>query len=271
MLLRPHQALQIEQRRVGPERTPLLIIDSLVDDPDRLVRKAQRAHFAPQGAYFPGLRARAPLSYEAFVEQALSPLLRECFGLPAGRLHFPMCHYSLVTLAPERLQPLQQIPHVDSTDSLGLASVHYLFKGPWDGTDFYRHRATGLSVIDAELRRTQGGALDGNQALGVPEFTANANIEWDTPFFPGFTLTGRVLHTDKQYFDAANTLSIPSWTRFDLGARYVFAAGDTPVTLRFNVDNVADKNYWASAFGSFGGQLVMGLPRTFKASITADF
>ncbi|MCB2073783.1 MAG: TonB-dependent receptor [Novosphingobium sp.] len=129
----------------------------------------------------------------------------------------------------------------------------------------------GLSVIDAELRRTQGGALDGNQALGVPEFTANANIEWDTPFFPGFTLTGRVLHTDKQYFDAANTLSIPSWTRFDLGARYVFAAGDTPVTLRFNVDNVADKNYWASAFGSFGGQLVMGLPRTFKASITADF
>ena len=149
MLLRPHQALQIEQRRVGPKRTPLLIIDSLVDDPDRLVRKAQRAHFAPQGTYFPGIRARAPLSYEVFVEQALGPLLRECFGLPAGRLHFPMCHYSLVTLAPERLQPLQQIPHVDSTDSLGLASVHYLFKGPWDGTDFYRHRATGLSVIDA--------------------------------------------------------------------------------------------------------------------------
>jgi iron complex outermembrane receptor protein len=129
----------------------------------------------------------------------------------------------------------------------------------------------GLSVIDAELRRTQDGTLDGNDAPGVPDFTANANVEWDTPFFPGFTLTGRVLHTSKQYFDSANTLSIPAWTRFDLGARYVFVAGETPVTLRFNVDNVADKNYWASAFGSFGGQLVLGLPRTFKASITADF
>lgn len=172
-----------------------------------------------------------------------------------------------------------QIDRIDPTDPLGrLVSTlegdqrHRGVEGSLSGEPVEGLRViAGASYIDADLRRTVGGALDGNTPAGVPEFTANANVEWDTPFFPGFTLTGRVLHTSNQYFDATNTLSIPSWTRFDLGARYVFVAGDTPLTLRVNVDNVADKSYWASAFGSFGGQLVMGLPRTVKASITADF
>ena len=52
--------------------------------------------------------------------------------------------------------------------------------------------------------------------------------------------------------------------RFDLGARYVFAAGETPVTLRFRVDNIADNRYWASSFDAFNAALLQGAPRTFK-------
>lgn len=63
-------------------------------------------------------------------------------------------------------------------------------------------------------------------------------------------------------------MELSSWTRFDLGARYVIAAGDTPITFRFNVDNVANNAYWSS---SLGGYLVQGQPRTFKASVTVDF
>ena len=91
------------------------------------------------------------------------------------------------------------------------------------------------------------------------------------PFVPGFTLTGRVTHTGKQWVDVANTLRLPSWTVFNAGARYVLAAGDVPVTLRFNVDNIADKRYWASAYDDFSAALLQGQPRTFKASISADF
>ena len=101
---------------------------------------------------------------------------------------------------------------------------------------------------------------------------ANANIEWDLPFAPAFTLTGRVVYTGKQAVDAANTLELGSWTRFDLGARYVALVGGTPLTLRFNVDNVADKRYWASAYNAFSGsRLLQGGPRTFKASASIDF
>ncbi|GMM94151.1 TonB-dependent receptor [Qipengyuania sp. MTN3-11] len=132
----------------------------------------------------------------------------------------------------------------------------------------------GGSVIDAELTNTPGGVNEGNGALGVPDYTINANAEWDLPFVPGFTLTGRVVHTGEQWVDQANTLELDPWTRVDLGARYVFAAGETPVTLRFTVDNVANEQFWSSsftAFGAFGGQLLQGDPRTYKASISADF
>lgn len=126
----------------------------------------------------------------------------------------------------------------------------------------------GLSVTDAKQRRTTGGATDGNDAIGVPEYTANANVEWDLGFLPGVTLTGRIMQTGKQMVNLTNTLQLPEWTRFDLGARYVVAVADKPVTFRFNVDNVANNSYWAS---SLGGYLVLGMPRTFKTSATIEF
>src|SRR3546814_5056861 len=65
----------------------------------------------------------------------------------------------------------------------------------------------------------------------------------------------------------SNTLELDSWTRFDLGARYVALVGGRPLTLRFNVDNVANKRYWASAYNAFSGsRLLQGGPRTFKRS-----
>jgi iron complex outermembrane recepter protein len=126
-------------------------------------------------------------------------------------------------------------------------------------------------VIDAELRNNAGGVNNGNKAVGVPDFSANANVEWDLPFAPGLTLTGRAVHTGSQKVNVANTLSIPSWTRFDFGARHVLAVADKPVTLRVTVDNVGNKRYWASAFDVFSSALLQGTPRTFKASLSADF
>ena len=129
---------------------------------------------------------------------------------------------------------------------------------------------SGFAINDAKLRDNADATLNGNKAQGVPKFTANANVEWDTPL-PGFTLTGRVVHTGKQQVNKENTMQIPDWTVFDLGARYVLDAGGNPVTLRFNVDNVANKRYWASAFDMFSSALLQGTPRTFKASATFGF
>lgn len=129
----------------------------------------------------------------------------------------------------------------------------------------------GGSWIDAELRDTPGGLQDGNDVPGVPNLLANANLEWDVPAVRGLTLTGRVVATGKQPVDAANTLEIDGWTRFDLGARYVALVGNRPLTLRAGVDNVANERYWASAFETFGASLLQGQPRTVRFSASMDF
>jgi len=132
---------------------------------------------------------------------------------------------------------------------------------------------SGAAVNDAKLVRTAGGVNQGNKVPGVPDYTINANAEWDVVGLGGLTLTGRVLHTGPQMVNQANTLELGSWTRFDLGARYLASVGGTPVTLRANVDNVANRRFWASAFNSFAfdTSLLQGIPRTVKLSVTVEF
>ncbi|MNF78233.1 Ferrichrome receptor FcuA precursor [compost metagenome] len=127
---------------------------------------------------------------------------------------------------------------------------------------------SGVTVMDTELKKTQGGLNDGNHAIGVPTFQFNASVDWDVPGLQGVALNGRMLRTGGQYADAANNLSLPTWNRFDAGARYAFKVQEKDVTLRFGVENVANKKYWESAQG---GYLTQGEPRMAKLSGTIDF
>jgi iron complex outermembrane receptor protein len=129
----------------------------------------------------------------------------------------------------------------------------------------------GAQYLDAELTSTEGGLLDGNQAFGVPELSANLGLEWDVPGIPGFSLTSRVLYTDSQYADADNTQQIASWTRWDAGARYATVVNDRPLTLRLYLINLSRKDYWSSAASSGGNQLTMGAPFSAMFSATASF
>ncbi|BDB18788.1 TonB-dependent receptor [Pseudomonas sp. CYM-20-01] len=126
----------------------------------------------------------------------------------------------------------------------------------------------GVTVMKTELKDTQNGANDGNRAIGVPSFQLNADVEWDVPGLQGVTLNGRWLRTGGQYADAANNLSLPTWNRFDVGARYNFKVAQRDVTLGATVENVANAKYWESAQGGF---LSQGDPRIAKFSATVDF
>jgi len=123
MLLAHHPDIRISRRTLGVEGAPLLVIDNLVSDPDRLVRKASNSQFVKHSSMFPGIRAAAPLSYQQFLEKTLNPLLRECFDLAPGRFLFPMCHFSLVTQPPGELAFPQRVPHIDSVRRDGLACI----------------------------------------------------------------------------------------------------------------------------------------------------
>lgn len=119
---------------------------------------------------------------------------------------------------------------------------------------------------DAKLTRTAGGVNQGNEAPGVPDRTFNVGLDWDMPWLPGLSLNGRVINTSSVYADTANRLSVPSWTRVDIGARYATKVAGKPVTLRANLENVADKNYWVTST-----YVTVGAPRTLMLSAAIDF
>ncbi|WP_024929228.1 TonB-dependent receptor [Methylophilus sp. OH31] len=134
--------------------------------------------------------------------------------------------------------------------------------------------ADGLRVLgggaytQGELVKNQDSALNGNTAVGVPDWQVSLGGEWDPVPVPGLTLTSRVIYTSKQYVDQANNLSIPSITRFDIGARYKTVLNATPVTLRANIENLFNRDYWNT---SNEGYIYLGMPRTLLLSATADF
>jgi iron complex outermembrane receptor protein len=70
----------------------------------------------------------------------------------------------------------------------------------------------------------------GNKVSGVPEYLINANVEWDMPFVPSVTLTGRVVHTDASIHSCATAMA-----RSSTAAR---SAPVQPIVLAFKtIDN----------------------------------
>ncbi|NMG64018.1 TonB-dependent siderophore receptor [Azoarcus indigens] len=130
----------------------------------------------------------------------------------------------------------------------------------------------GVTFLNAEQRKTGDSATEGKRAIGVPSTQLNLGTEWEVPGVPGLSLNARAIHTSSQYASANNAYKIPSWTRYDLGARYLTTLGGQVVTFRARVDNVTNKDYWASTGGYPNSYyLVQGAPRTFVLSATVDF
>lgn len=125
----------------------------------------------------------------------------------------------------------------------------------------------GANYIQPELTKTQDGTNNGNDAIGVPRFQANLGAEWDIPNTPDITLSARAVRTGKQYVNVTNTLDIPAWTTYDVGARASSTLEGVPVTFRLTVQNITNKGYWASATG---GYLTQGTPRTYMVSASFD-
>ena len=130
----------------------------------------------------------------------------------------------------------------------------------------------GLTWLDAQQSGTDVAANNGKRPIGAPRTQVSAGGEWDVPGAPGLSLNARAIYTSAQYADLANSKQLPSWTRLDLGARYLTQVAGHDVTLRARVDNVADRSYWSSAVSSFNvGSLVLAAPRTVVVSAAVAF
>jgi iron complex outermembrane receptor protein len=126
----------------------------------------------------------------------------------------------------------------------------------------------GASTLKARVVRSLGGALDGKDAPASPEFQFTIAPEVDLPFATGLTLGGRVTYTGDFYVNPQNTQRVPSWTTYDVSARFKLVIAGTPLTIRANIDNLTNKNAWMTRGA---GGLSRSTPRTVRLSVEAAF
>ena len=176
-----HPDINVRQLAIGREGEPLLVIDNLIADADALVDLAAGKHYSDVATYYPGVRAKAPLTYQQFILDKFRGLIGGFFGLQPASLRFTACHFSLVTTPPDKLAYLQRIPHTDSMLRTELAMVHYLFKRDLGGTAFYRHRKTGFEYVDVLRRATYLDCVE--QEKNGPDSPGSGYINGSTALY----------------------------------------------------------------------------------------
>lgn len=160
----------IGRHNVGREGQPLITIDGVMEDARELVDFAiSNGGFTnAMAGLYPGLRAPLPLDYVRALVARLDPLIRETWHLGAVRLVQADCVYSLVTTPPSVLVPFQRIPHIDTSNPLHFAALHFLCGSPFGGTAFFRQAETGFETISPEREAAYERARDAALQNEVP-------------------------------------------------------------------------------------------------------
>jgi iron complex outermembrane receptor protein len=133
--------------------------------------------------------------------------------------------------------------------------------------------AYGLSLLALNTKQegTGDATLDGKRVTNVPNVKSSAWLDYAVPALPGLKLSGDWQYAGRKAFDAGNSVMVPSYNVFGLGASYALKLASTRVTLRARVDNVLDTFYWRDVTPELGGYLFAGAPRTFRVSAQFDF
>ncbi len=170
-------APDISGRLIGRETQPVIVIDGVMNDASELTRFAsENGGFtdAMSGLY-PGLRAPLPLDYVRKIVAFVDPLIRQTYGLIAVKLVKADCVYSLVTTPPSALVPFQRIPHIDTSNPLHFAVLHFLCGPPFGGTAFFRQHTTGFETIAPDRESAYEQARDREMPIadGPPHYIAD--------------------------------------------------------------------------------------------------
>ncbi|MEN3275238.1 MAG: iron complex outerrane recepter protein [Massilia sp.] len=128
-----------------------------------------------------------------------------------------------------------------------------------------------LMALRAKQKGTGDTAYDGKRVTNVPELKTTLWADYAVAAVPGLKLSGQWQYAGEKSFDPENTVNVPGYHVFGLGASYGLKMGTTNVTLRARVDNLADKFYWRDVTQQLGGYLIPGAPRTVRLSAQFDF
>lgn len=166
-LARFNPAATAQVLAVGDEKSPVVVIDDILLNPEAIVEHAatQARFTSAQATLYPGLNAELSPAVAAGIVMPLQAVIRDIYGIAFDAEIAFSGYYGLVTAAPTDLSPRQTIPHYDITDrTRALAVLLYLCDADFGGTGFYRHRATGFETIGPTRAQAYLAAVDAELA-----------------------------------------------------------------------------------------------------------
>ncbi|KXK50656.1 TonB-dependent receptor domain-containing protein, partial [Nitrosomonas europaea] len=122
----------------------------------------------------------------------------------------------------------------------------------------------GGTLMDINVEKSNNPALEGKKPTNAASRMGKIYAEYALPWITGLSLTGGIYYTGERYANAANTDKIPSYTLYDIGARYSTRVLNKALTVRLNVINLTGKDYWQNS--NF-----LGVPRTVAFSASMMF
>ena len=124
---------------------------------------------------------------------------------------------------------------------------------------------SSAQLLDAEFRDI-GAAYDGKLPENASRQTASAFLSYELDAVPGLSFNGGAYYTGRRPVNDLNQAFLGGVTLFSAGGRYVSTVMGKRTSWQANIDNAADKRYWAGA----GTRLASGAPRLIKLSVKVD-
>ncbi|MEL6828297.1 MAG: DUF6445 family protein [Pseudomonadota bacterium] len=157
------------QFSIGHDDTKMVEVSDFFDAPDDIFSSAVDKTFAHINPHYPGIRAPVEAALLESLCESVSQMAAEVLSPASGRWE-GQAWYSIVTQAPERLTPIQCLPHFDGFDEDQLAVMIYLNRTDHGGTGFYRHRSTGFErVTQARYPAYKCGLEQDVRQAGLPQ------------------------------------------------------------------------------------------------------
>nr|WP_315479922.1 TonB-dependent siderophore receptor [uncultured Rhodoferax sp.] len=124
---------------------------------------------------------------------------------------------------------------------------------------------TSAQWLNAEFRNINT-TYNGKSPENTARQTVSAFLSYDLASVPGLSVNGGAYYTGPRPVNDLNQAWLDSVTTYSMGARYATRVARHTASLQLNVDNVADKQYWAAG----GTRLAAGAPRTIKLTLKVD-
>jgi len=115
-------------------------------------------------------------------------------------------------------------------------------------------------------------SYNNKQIINVPHLHTTASADLALPRLHGLHLMPGWSYTGRKEATRDDTVSVPGYNIFNLGARYTPGGEHGRVTFHLYANNITDKHYWSDTGASYGDSFIwLGAPTTVRFSVHYTF